>query len=354
MKTETFLLNEVPTRYFTNDNNQKYLFFGGTAYLGLSTNKDFQQIYREGVEKYGLNVGTSRLNNVCLALYNEAECILAERFGTEDSLLSSSGYLASQLAIQTLSKKVAQVFIAPKTHPANILTYPKTSIQQPRKEWEQTTLKSILTSGEETFIIISNTIDNLFPELYSYDWLEEVPKNKKIILILDDSHGLGIIHENKPTVLPKSIYNKNVELVVVASLAKGMGTDAGIILGSKETLDLLREHPIYIGASPPSPAAIHTLIKGNDIYKSERNKLMENINVAAIQLGTQFSQLSKFPVFTYKKSSLYPYLVSKGIVISSFPYPLNTDPSLDRIIISSLHQHKDIKKLIEAIHLSKT
>lgn len=351
MKTPTFIIDKTPTRYFINKENQKYIFFGGTSYLGLSTNKEFQQLYKIGIEKYGLNIGTSRTNNVRLSLYNEAEAILAERFGYESSILVSSGYLASQLALQTLTNKVSQVLTAPNTHPANIINHNSLNRLQSRKEWEQSSLEYILSSKSETFMIISNTLDNLFPEMYSFDWLKEIPEHKNIILLLDDSHGLGIIHENKSSISTSVNKQPNIHTIIVASLAKGLGTDAGLVLGDKNTLDLLRNHPIYLGASPPSPAGIYTIINGEKVYQAERNKLIINIQSLASELNSDFRYITDFPIFTYSKTSLYPYLASQGIVISSFPYPRTSDPTLERIVISSLHSRDDIKALVDTVSL---
>ena len=41
-----------------------YLYFGGTAYLGIPQDEKFLQLYLKGIKKFGLNNGTSRSNNV--------------------------------------------------------------------------------------------------------------------------------------------------------------------------------------------------------------------------------------------------------------------------------------------------
>ena len=61
-------------------NNDTYLYFGGTAYLGIPQNKEFIGLYTEGLYRYGLNNGTSRGNNVQLAIYNEAETFIAQKY----------------------------------------------------------------------------------------------------------------------------------------------------------------------------------------------------------------------------------------------------------------------------------
>jgi len=47
-----------------NVNGDEYLYFGGTAYLGIPQSDDFLKLYIEGIKKYGLNNGTRRTKKV--------------------------------------------------------------------------------------------------------------------------------------------------------------------------------------------------------------------------------------------------------------------------------------------------
>lgn len=82
---------------------KSYLYFGGTAYLGMPTNPDFIKLYVEGIGKFGLNNGTSRTNNIQLGIYDEAEKASAARYGAAAALITSSGYLAAQLTVKALA-----------------------------------------------------------------------------------------------------------------------------------------------------------------------------------------------------------------------------------------------------------
>ncbi|RYG20428.1 MAG: aminotransferase class I/II, partial [Chitinophagaceae bacterium] len=94
--------------------NESYLYFGGTAYLGIPQHEGFQKLYLQGLGLFGLNNGTSRSNNVQLPIYDEAEQFAATYFGSESCLITSSGYLAAQLTIKHLFS-VGEVRYAPAT-----------------------------------------------------------------------------------------------------------------------------------------------------------------------------------------------------------------------------------------------
>ncbi|MHB1178917.1 MAG: hypothetical protein ACYCZO_11365 [Daejeonella sp.] len=59
------------------------------------------------------------------------------------------------------------------------------------KEWIERAILEINTS-EKPVLIITNSLNNLIPEIYEFDWLAKILPGKKVILLVDDSHGIGI------------------------------------------------------------------------------------------------------------------------------------------------------------------
>lgn len=331
---------------------QSYLFFGGTAYLGLLDNQEYISLYKEGIDSYGLNNGTSRSNNVQLGIYQEAESKLALRFGFEASALFSSGYLAAQATVRALVDD-RELIYAPASHPALWLSINPQSMQG-FDSWAMDTVQYINTSANARFVIVSNCIDNLKPEKYDFSVFCNLNDDKEVLFILDDSHGLGIVNENAVSSDLGLLKRKsNIAIVIVSSLAKGLGTDAGLVLGDCENIARLKQHPIFMGASPASPAAVYALIKGDEVYKKAFEKLHDNIDYFSSHLDADsgLSQINGFPVFTSIDPSLYSYLSQNNILISSFPYPLPTSDPLNRIVISALHTKEDLDYLLHVYHI---
>ena len=207
------------------------LFFGGTAYLGIPHNEAFKKLVFEGIEIYGINHGASRTNNITLDIFSIAENEAARRFGAEDSILLSSGYLAAQLLVQQYFE-THQLIYAPDTHPALWIGRPKAPGIK-FVEWIEKTIE-LINGSDQPVMIISNSLNNLIPEIYNFDWLKRIDPIKELVLLIDDSHGIGITGNRGEGIYSRLPQLHNIENFVIASMAKALGFDAGLILGNSE------------------------------------------------------------------------------------------------------------------------
>jgi 7-keto-8-aminopelargonate synthetase-like enzyme len=327
-------------------NGNSYLYFGGTAYLGIPQNQAFIDFYVEGIKKFGLNNGTSRNNNIQLGIYDLAEQISAERYKSEAALITSSGYLAAQLTVKALASFGAVIY-APASHPALWLN------EQPNRngsfqDWASETIRTINSSAPKKWVLISNSMNNLFPEIYDFNFLKQLNRDKQLILIVDDSHGIGVNNNGlgSYSLLPKQ---ENIELVVVASMAKALGTDAGLVLGSRRIINQLKDTSIFVGASPPAAAGLFAFIKAKEIYTAAQEKLNENIQQLSAGLDSTCDYTPGFPAFLSHNPKAGEELLNQHILISSFPYPDQSSPAINRIVLSTWHSYTDIEQLIAAV-----
>lgn len=99
-------------------NQKQYLYFGGTAYLGLSTNKAFQDLVVQNILNWGTTYGSSRTANIQLKAYDEGESFLASHIGSEKAVTVSSGMLAGKLVIDLMKNRRIVFFHLNDTHNA--------------------------------------------------------------------------------------------------------------------------------------------------------------------------------------------------------------------------------------------
>ncbi len=322
-----------------------FLYFGGTAYFGIPRNPDFLTLFMEGVSRYGLNNGTSRNNNIQLGIYDEVEEFAASLYGAEAGLISSSGYLAAQLLARNLQNE-GQVRYAPGAHPSLYFQHKESSQKGDFKVWASTILEEINESEEVRWVLFSNSLNNLYPEIFDFSFLNAVAAEKQVTLVVDDSHGLGLTFGGQGALrqLPKQ---KNIECVLIASMAKGLGVDAGLILGSRERIRHLKNSPEFAGASPPAAAALYAFKMAQPVYQEQYQRLTQLIKQMSLILKNKegWSFVEDFPVFLSADQQLCQKLLNKGVCISAFAYPDIHGEWINRIVLSSWHEKAHLDKL---------
>lgn len=332
-------------------NGEDYLYFGGTSYLGLQTDAEFQKLYFKNVKKYGTNYGASRKSNVRFSIYEEAESYLAQLVGSESCITMSSGYLAGQFITQFLNNSEHKYFYAPNTHSAlyasnkikSYVTFSALNIA----------IRDHLDKHKATTpVVFLDAIDfsgNNYPD---FNGLQMLPISD-IILIIDDSHGIGVIGLKGGGVYRQVLAMNPKELMVCGSLGKGFGIQAGAIFGTLNRISQLIATDFFGGASPTSPANLATLLDSEKLFSTKRRQLEINTLYFITNLvnPSKFKFMNGHPAFTFANEDLTTYLELNKIIVTSFRYPTEDANLMSRIVISAAHTEADIRRLCDLINM---
>ncbi|WP_299823183.1 aminotransferase class I/II-fold pyridoxal phosphate-dependent enzyme [uncultured Pontibacter sp.] len=327
---------------------KELLYFSGTSYLGMCKNSQLEAIIQEGAKRYGTTYSSSRNSNLKLAVYDEAEELLAALAGAEAALTFSSGYLAGQALIRTISKGQAFIY-APDAHPA-IWQSAADANHVDFDLWVESLAESINACSGEV-VLLMNSVDPLKARKYDFSWVAQLPVNRSITLIVDDSHGFGLINEGAgiyPTL--KQLVKPNVALIVVGSMGKALGIAGGVVMGPARIIALLRKSPYFIGGSPAPPAYLYAFIHAQNIFATSRQQLKRNVQQfqQLVRHTGLFNYFDDYPVFYTKEHNLY-FALEEDAIISCFPYPDPESAPVTRVVINSLHTSGDISFLAEKI-----
>lgn len=328
----------------------EYLFFSGTAYLGMGSVPEFEKLVLAGISKYGISHGLSRVNNVRLHVYDQFETFFAAKAGAEKSLVWSSGYLAGTAAVRFLSQHADHIFIAPDTHPAILPEGIKPDPFTGHAEWaENCRIKAEKYPGSR-ILILANAVDPLKPSVHSFDWVGNLPTKHEYTLLVDDSHAFGVLGASLFGTY-STWKHLPVRLLVSGSLGKGLSLPAGILLGDRAIIEDIEETNIFRSSSPPAPGYLHAFIQAEHLYQRQQEKLMENISLFK-ELVSAFPNIHSeagFPVFSFSDQNWPEKLFQAGIIVSSFPYPNPTDPLANRIVASASHYPEDFIRLFKVL-----
>ena len=344
-----YSLNQKIDRIIT-ENGSSFHYFSGTSYLGIGLQEQFKHNVILGIEKYGINHGQSRINNVRLDIFEQFEEFFANAAEAEKAIVFSSGYLAGVAALQFLGSTADQIWVAPDTHPAILPTHLKPDPEQDFAEWRKECLAKAEHLSPQRILILGNAIDPLTPEIHDYSWLVQVAQKHEVSLLIDDSHAFGVIGKGIFGTYA-SLKSLPLRLLVSGSLGKGIGISGGILLTDAQTHMEIKKLPIYGGASPCSPAFLYAFLETQDIYAAQLKRLKQLTKYFASKnlIPEHIIGNENYPVFRYSDTSWVDELESNNIITSSFPYPTANDERVNRIIISAFHRAEDIDMLSDTI-----
>lgn len=373
-----YITNQLPSRIFTT-NQQEYLWFSGTSYLGMPHHEGFKENFSKALSQYGMSWGSSRNNNIRLDIYEKAEVALAKFANMPAALTVSSGMWAGQLVINFLKKPNTKFFFAPKTHPA-LWNGENLQLDDWEKglnysEWTALIVKKIEECTAENIVICSDSVGSPYVEQFDFQWVNELSEDKNITVVVDASHSFGVgesflsefgfigledlridssgkssdIKSNKSHKSDESKFRQ--KFIITASLNKALGITGGVIISDLETVLSIRQSPMFAGASPMMPALLETFINSLDYFTEQQQKLSENITYfnSLIPRDSFLDYIDNYPVYCTHQSGVHEYLKENGIMTACFPYPTATDFPVTRLVISALHLKEDLNKLAEVL-----
>ena len=353
---KVFTIHELPGRTVPLEDGKRYLWFSGTDYLGMGHNPILKQYLQEGLDLYGTHFGSSRNNTLRLAAYEEAEQALAGFTGAASALTVSSGMWAGQLVMKYLenspSTSSARYYFAPCVHPALWGARYQSSPSSSWTEWAQTTVQAIQASpADAVHIICTDSIGSPWVETYDFSVFQHLPADRPVWLVVDDSHGLGVLGEQGQGIYAQLPQLLNVHTIVVSSLNKAMGIPAGVILSQESIIQEIRRLPWFAGSSPSAPAYMYALVGllRSDEYRQAHQQLLANARYFSEHVRSEglFVQYENYPVYCSRNVKLYEHLLNHSILSACFPYPRPTDEPVMRVVISALHQKEDLDRLAE-------
>jgi len=333
--------NSTPDK-LAHVSGKEYLFFSGFSYLGLHAHPHYKEALRNGIDLYGTVFVSSRIANLRLDLYEELDDTLAEMLQQTAAASFSSGYLASQAAVQYAATR-GEILYAPFTHPSLRLgkaLLPHLSWE----EWAAETIAKVNTWPDNTFVIVADGVNPLTSTIHDFRWLNEI--NKEVMVVIDDSHGFGVLGNDGGGIVHSLPQHPPLRYLLSASLAKAFSIQGGVVAGRLEDIIAIKKMPAFTAGTSLIPASAWAFLQSKALFRHQRKLMHERI--------ADFSALTKdmpqihnpfqLPIFLLN-AGIEKVLETKGTIISSFGYPHPDSPPVNRIVITALHQTPELEKL---------
>ncbi|MCU0468297.1 MAG: aminotransferase class I/II-fold pyridoxal phosphate-dependent enzyme [Arcicella sp.] len=342
-----YITQHLPSRTLTT-NNQEYLWFSGTSYLGMPHHQGFRENFIKAFAQYGTSWGSSRNNTIRLEIYEKAEIELAKFAEMPAALTVSSGMLAGQLVCSFLQKPDTQFFYAPKTHPA-LWNEANLKLEDWEKgltyaDWSVQIAKKVKEAKAQNIVICTDAVGSPYVEYFDFQWIKDLPKEKDITIVIDASHSFGVNHS---IIQSSNCRTVNHSIIITSSLNKAMGMTGGVIFSDSETMAEIRKSPMFSGASPMMPALLETFVNSIDYFREQQQKLMKNIAYfnSLLPNDTFLDSIENYPAYCTHQSGVHEFLKENGIMTACFPYPTANDLPVTRLVVSALHGRQDLEKV---------
>ncbi|WP_433836428.1 aminotransferase class I/II-fold pyridoxal phosphate-dependent enzyme [Flavobacterium anhuiense] len=337
------IVEKFPDRIIEIDHKQ-YLYFGGTAYLGLPTNQKFQDLVVQNILKWGTTYGSSRTANIKLSAYTSGEKFLAQHIGSEDAVTVSSGMLAGKLVLEKLKKQTDCFYHVNEIHSA-------IQIENSLPVFVNEKLNErLLDSKPEKITILTDGVPSFQTKPVDLSFLNQISNQKEITLVIDESHSLGIIGDIGSGIY-SSIDFPIKRKILVSSLGKAFGLTGGVIASDSEFISELKELETFTSAAGMNPAFVQTISDASEIYKIQHQKLLDNLSyIDSILIKNENVKFSKYyPLIYLLPKELVLKLKEENIIIASFKYTKEAEP-LNRIVITANHTREDLDKLVGVLN----
>jgi 7-keto-8-aminopelargonate synthetase-like enzyme len=325
--------------------NENFLYFGGTAYLGLPTHLEFQNTLIKNILKWGTAYGSSRNANVKLSIYDDCEKYLANFIQSEASVTISSGMLAGKLVIEKLELENDCFFHFPNIHNAicskNSLPFYIDNEINPR----------LLDSKKEKIVVLSDGIPSFTVVPSDFSDIEKISNSKEITLVIDESHSFGI-YGNDGSGIFSSLHFPNIKRkIMVSSLGKAIGLTGGIIASDFDFINEIKYQNSFISGAGMNAAFVQTIFDAKTIFQEQILKLRVNLKFLDLNINKKENFIFNefYPLIYPKIENINKILEDEKIIITNFKYSKETQ-DLNRIVITANHTTEDLEKLVKVLN----
>ena len=336
-------------------------------YLGLANHPEVVAAAAEGLERYG--AGTASVRFICgkFEPQVELERALAGLCGTEAALTYVSCWNANAALLDALCDRPTAIFSDALNHasiidgmrlarPAHKGIYAHSDVDDLRR--------ALAAAPEvERRLIVTDGVFSMEGDLAPIAELAAVAVEHDATLIVDDSHGIGVIGESGRGVLERFGLLGRPEIVLTGTLGKALGGAAGgFVAGGEALCDVLEQRSraqLFSNGLPPSVAcsarrAVGLLTEEPELVgRLNANTALMRGGLAAAGLEPLEGESAIVPIIvgeTPRAIEASRRLLDRGVYVTGFGYPVVPEGTARvRIQISAALTGEQIERAVGAL-----
>ncbi|MBC7194181.1 MAG: aminotransferase class I/II-fold pyridoxal phosphate-dependent enzyme [Caldisericia bacterium] len=360
-------------RYILKGEREKeYIRMNSNSYLALHLNERVKEKEEEAIKKFGVGPGAVRFISGTYDVHKNLEERIAKFHKREDAIIFSSAYGCVLGTLFSLIDEETFVISDELNHNCIIngvrLSKPKDKDIYKHLNINECEEKIRNYVGKaKKVIIVTDGVFSMRGDYAPLDKLQEIADKydkdfeEGVILIVDDSHGVGIFGDSGRGT--EEFLNTKVD-ILIGTFGKAFGVNGGYLVSDKIVVDYLREKaPLYIYTNPITPGEANACIESINIIDSEEGKGMIKYvrelakkfrnGIKSMGLETTESEHPIVPLIirdTLKTKELVNYLRERGILATGLNFPIvPKGEELIRFQITYEHTEYDINYVLDVI-----
>ncbi|UPK71986.1 serine palmitoyltransferase [Chitinophaga filiformis] len=344
---------------------KKVLMFGSNSYLGLTNHPKVKEAAKRAIDKYGTGCAGSRFLNGTLDLHLELERRLAEYVGKEAALCFSTGFLANQGALSSLTGRNDYIILDELDHASIIdgsrLSFSKV-IKYRHNNMEDLEAKLAALPQSSVRLIVVDGVFSMEGDIARLPEIVALADTYGANIMVDDAHGLGVVGLNGAGTASHFNLTDKVD-VIMGTFSKSFASLGGFIAGDKDVIEYLKHAArSLIFSASMTPAAAASVIATLDIIQSEPDhiqRLWDNTNYARNLLKEagfdtgNVSETPVIPIYIRNEESVFRItrmLQDEGVFVNPVvPPAVQPDATLIRFSLMSTHTFAQIETAIDKL-----
>jgi glycine C-acetyltransferase len=336
-------------------------------YLGLANHPDVVAAAADGLARYG--AGTASVRFICgkFEPHVELERDLAEFCGTEAALTYVSCWNANAALLDALCDRPTAIFSDRLNH-ASIIDGMRLARPAHKAVYEHSDpadLRRALSEAPsvERRLIVTDGVFSMEGDLAPMRELAEIAAEHGATLIVDDSHGIGVVGKTGRGVLERFGLLGREDVVITGTLGKALGGAAGGFVAGDAALCAVLEQrsrvQLFSNGLPPSVAssARRALAELRDrpelVARLRSNTAAMREAIAATGLEPLDGESAIVPIIvgaTPDAIRASELLLERGIYVTGFGYPVVPEGTARvRVQVSAALEPPQLQRTAEAI-----
>ena len=353
---------ESPMDAWVQIDGRRLLNFCANNYLGLANHPRLREAAKEAIDVYGIGPGAVRTIAGTMSLHEELEERLAEFKRSEACITFQSGFTANLGAIPALVGRGDVIFSDELNHAsiidgcrlsrANVVRYSHNDVDDLRQKIEE-------TEDFNRRLIVTDGVFSMDGDIAPLDKIADVAEEHRIMLMVDDAHGEGVLGEGGRGIVDHFGLHGRVD-VEVGTLSKAFGVVGGMVSGRKVIVDWLRQRgrPFLFSSALTVPdvaaclEAVEILEESTELVERLwRNAAIFRDGMDAQGFDTGQSETPIVPVMLGEAPLAQTFsrrLFEEGVFAMAIGYPtVPRGKARIRVMNSAAHSTDDIEQALE-------